>query len=801
MKKNIEIDASEKNQVETDYTKNYELLLSSQAIAKVGSYEIIIKDYQNWDNNPTILSDEAFRIFGYEPGKVSSFSQYKEHLHPEDAHLIKDSFEELLVSGKAQDIDYRIVLKDGTIKTIYSRLSIITDHKEENVVKILGIIQDITERKLAEKKMAEIQNRLLESQKIAKIGSWESEMQADGSFKIIFLSDESYNIFGYEPNSFAPGEDIFYKHIHPEDKLMLQDLIKKTILNNSVYDVEHRIIDKNGAKKYLHQIAHIYPANDTGNLRLVGTCQDITERKNAEQILKKRESQLSIAMKIARLGYWELGVNEGVFTFNDQFYAMLKTNITNVGSYELSIEKYTQDFVYPDDQPMVELEVKKALTATDPNYTGQIEHRVIFGTGEIGWISVNFYIVKDSKGNTIKTFGVNQDITERKFAENKQKASQKLLYNSEEMGKIGSWEIYLNDTPEWKKGTTIWSDESYRILGYKPGSVEVNQNFFFEHVHKEDKHLISENQENLFTPGTQHTTDFRIILKNGEIKYLHGKLYIEFDEKDTPIKMVGMIQDVTSRKMLEIELERYNQNLKLEIEKQTLELNIANVNLNAFNYSISHDLKTPVRAMEMYVDLLEDKMITPHEHSEYTKQIRNAIGEMQEMMSTLLNFSKYSKGELNKENIPMTSKIHECIKTLVPENTGNIEFIILDTPDLYMDKVLFKNVFSNLLSNAIKYSSKKTHPVIEISGSKNEDFTTYYIKDNGDGFDEKLKTKLFKPFSRLHNEKEFEGHGAGLAIAERIISRHGGDIWAEGVKGKGAIFYFKVPNKKVRPAQ
>ena len=317
-------------------------------------------------------------------------------------------------------------------------------------------------------------------------------------------------------------------------------------------------------------------------------------------------------------------------------------------------------------------------------------------------------------------------------------------------------------------------------------------------VHPEDVHKIIGSPEGFLQCETPSVSEYRIVLEDGTIKHIYGKLSIIFDkEKNIPIKLVGVSQDITERKKLEIELENYNQKLEDEIAKQTQELMVANKNLDAFNYSISHDIRTPLRAMDMYIHLLNENLEKDEENIKYVQKLGTSVNEMKEMISSLLDFARFSKIELKKEEIDMCFNIKNWIElTNKNDREKEIEFVILETPSIIADKNLMKNVFLNLLSNAIKYSSKKDKQYIEISGSKDENYTTYYVKDNGDGFDEKHKSKLFKPFSRLHHESEFEGNGAGLSIVEKIISRHGGQIWAEAEKGKGATFYFKLPNSQ-----
>ncbi len=166
--------------------------------------------------------------------------------------------------------------------------------------------------------------------------------------------------------------------------------------------------------------------------------QDITERKRAEEALGTSEAQLSNAMNIAQLGYWEYDVANDLFIFNDHFYAIFRTSAEQVGGYQMSSARYAQLFVHPDDIPVVGLETQKAIESTDPNYSRQIEHRIIYADGETGYISVRFFIVKDSQGRTVKTYGANQDITERKRAEEENERLQSQLQQSQKMEAIGT---------------------------------------------------------------------------------------------------------------------------------------------------------------------------------------------------------------------------------------------------------------------------------------------------------------------------------------------------------------------------
>jgi light-regulated signal transduction histidine kinase (bacteriophytochrome) len=235
------------------------------------------------------------------------------------------------------------------------------------------------------------------------------------------------------------------------------------------------------------------------------------------------------------------------------------------------------------------------------------------------------------------------------------------------------------------------------------------------------------------------------------------------------------------------------------VAERTSQLEAANKELEAFTYSVSHDLRSPLRAIdgfsrivtEDYDSLLDD------EGKRLFNVIRTNTQKMDKLITDLLGLSRVGRNEMNFTLIGMNAMVDSVYSDLMEsESKKNIEFNVSDLPDSYADPALTKQIWTNLLSNAIKYSSSQDMGVIIEVGAYTEDgMNIYYVKDNGVGFDPKYAHKLFGIFQRLHSEKEFPGTGVGLAIVQRIARRHGGDVWAEGESGKGATFYFSLPVK------
>lgn len=258
-------------------------------------------------------------------------------------------------------------------------------------------------------------------------------------------------------------------------------------------------------------------------------------------------------------------------------------------------------------------------------------------------------------------------------------------------------------------------------------------------------------------------------------------------------QMLGRIEEQNR------EITSFTQNLEKKVAERTIELEAAYKEMEAFSYTVSHDLNAPLRHIDSYLNMfIEDH---GSELDEDGRKVLNAVSrnsrKMRQLIDDLLAFSQAGRKELKKTTISMDELVRKICRSYENRDNGRVvDFRITALPNVFADQATIRQVWENLIGNAYKYSSNEKRATIEIAAEESTNEIVFCIKDNGAGFDMDYYHDLFAPFQRLHTMSQFEGTGVGLAIVERIVGRHGGKIWAESVPDRGATFYFSLPRNK-----
>lgn len=372
-----------------------------------------------------------------------------------------------------------------------------------------------------------------------------------------------------------------------------------------------------------------------------------------------------------------------------------------------------------------------------------------------------------------------RDITEAKEAEEIKNYLAAVVRQSNDA-------IYLHN-PE---GQIIsWNEGAEKIYHFSEAQA-LNMkiwNIVPEHLMEEAHSLINSilNNEKIQALETKRIT------KHGQMIDVVFSASIITDANNVLKSIAITERDITQQKLSEKEIQVLNENLTKNLEQ----LHAINAELESFSYSVSHDLRAPLRSINGYASIIQEEY-----HSTFDEEQKRLFGVIQQnakkmgmLIDDLLEFSRLGRKEIKKSKVNTGDIVKQIVSEILPLIKKRPAIEINDLPDVKGDYKLLYQVFVNLISNAIKYSSKTKDPLIEIGAVQKELKNVFYVKDNGAGFSMEYSHKLFGVFQRLHNHEEFEGTGVGLAIVKRIVAKHGGEVWAEGETGKGATFYFSLP--------
>lgn len=384
-----------------------------------------------------------------------------------------------------------------------------------------------------------------------------------------------------------------------------------------------------------------------------------------------------------------------------------------------------------------------------------------------------------------RTRELQDEIAERRSAQALLQEKDARLTEAQVIARLGSWEWLPHSN------ALSWSEEMYRIYGVPPSAYGGRFGDYVGLAYPEDRGGLEAALESAARTREPFVHEYRIIRPDGSVHYLHarGKTIAE---EGLPVRVVGTAQDVTERKLSEQSIH----DLNLELQARMGELASANRDLEGFSYSVSHDLRAPLRAIDGFSQMLAEDCAEGLDEvgQRYLDTISQNTRRMGRLIDDLLDFSRLGRKTLATSTVDVASLAREVFAELREQAPGReMELRLSELPPGHADPAMMRQVLVNLLSNAIKYTRGRSPAIIEMGAHQSEGATVYFVRDNGIGFDMKYADKLFGVFQRLHSSGEFEGTGVGLALVQRIVERHGGRVWGEGRVGEGATFSFSVP--------
>ncbi len=381
-----------------------------------------------------------------------------------------------------------------------------------------------------------------------------------------------------------------------------------------------------------------------------------------------------------------------------------------------------------------------------------------------------------------------RDISDRVHALEALKHSQALLDRAQAIAHLGCWEWNV------RTGQLRWSDEVYRILGLERGTSSPTYEQFLGCVHPDERASVQSALEEALAGRRPYRLEHRIVRRDGTERIVHGEGEILF-ERDSPVGLVGVVHDITERKLAERAVQELNAALEKRVEQRTAELSIANGEMESFIYSVSHDLRAPLRQIGGFARLLVEQAGERLDDSgrHYADRIKEAVRHMGLLVDGLLNLSRIGRHPLAVRATALRPVVVEVISALEADTTGRtVEWRVGELPDAQCDPILIHQVFFNLLSNSVKFTRPCDPAIIEVGTAGTSRGRALFIRDNGVGFDMKYADKLFGLFQRFHRQEDFEGTGIGLSIVQRIVQKHRGRVWAEAEPGRGCTVFFTL---------
>lgn len=667
-------------------------------------------------------------------------------------------------------------------------------NEEGEIIGIAGVSREINEIKKTEETLRIRENQLSVASQIAGIAYWEYDVEEN----LFTFNDYYYDVYHTsieEEGTYQMTPEVFAERfLFPEDRQLVAQQVQKAITTDDPDfngNLDHRIRYPDGSVGYV-TVRYFVVKNKQGQtIRTFGATQNITERLQAEKTIRDSEAQLSVATKIAKLGYWEYDRKTDLITFSEQFYQLLGYQAEELGGYLMTPTEYGERLLTPQDMEHITQQIVSALDEDKP-VSRYFEQRIKYSSGELGYGAVRFVTVPDEKGTIYKAIGIYQDINDRKKAEMALIESEANLQKAFEIAAIGAYKYHIAED------TFEWDQSAIDVFDIKAEQVPRNLQEFLQLIPAEDLYLVRNEQDRVVREGT-FDMEVRFIAESG-FKWLRFKGTREYNDQREPTFSVGVVQDITERKEAETELTKYREQLEELVRQRTAQLENTNKDLEAFAYSISHDLRAPLRHINGFSNMLKRRLPRPiaKDALKYITLINEASRRMGTMIDGLLHFSRLGRHQIQTSDIDLNQLIPEIIEEW--QSGGNnrpIKWNLYELPIVSGDAVLLKVAFGHLISNALKYTQKEPEAVIEIGTDRTTDSCTVYIKDNGVGFDMQYADQIFGVFQRLHREEEFEGTGIGLANVQQIIKRHGGTIYAQSEEGLGATFFISFKSNGV----
>jgi PAS domain S-box-containing protein len=602
-------------------------------------------------------------------------------------------------------------------------------------------------------------------------------LEADGTIR--YASPSHLRLLGYTPAQMEGHNAAEF--VHPADLPAVQDRTVATArVRDAVETMIFRIRHADGSWRTLEAIG----ANRLRDPVVRGwivTSRDITDRLRMETEIRQSEVRLrgiingsSAMICLTDLDGRYVLVNREV----ERFYGRERTAIEGQIAYDV-LPAEVRDLHRIQDRLVIERNAEVAA-----------EEQVL-RDGALRTYLMQKFPLRDEHGVVAAIAGIATDITPRAQIEAALQERERQLAEAQRVAHIGSfeWDAVAN--------RVSWSDELYRIYGLDPQSFGATFDAFVAQVHPDDQALVVDTIQQAIAAGGPFQMQERIVRPSGEVRYLSSWGEVVRDAQGRPVRLLGICQDVTTQRQQEEEVRRLNETLEQRVAERTAQLREANEQLEAFSYSVSHDLRAPLRAMQGFAAaLLEDYADQlDAEGQEYAQRIDAAAARMDLLIADLLAYSRLSRAAITVQPIALDAVVASALAQ-VEEELRQRQAQVRVTPGLPRVSAHYATlvqVVANLLTNAAKFVAPNRHAAIAVEAEARGSWIRLWVIDNGIGIAPEHRERIFGVFERLHGVEAYPGTGIGLAIVRKGIERLGGHIGLESTVGMGSRFWIELP--------
>lgn len=741
-----------------------EILRLTETFGHIGFWRVDLK------TSSVFWSDEVFAIHGRDPDLgppdlADAILAY----HPDDVPMVQGAIDAATRGGNGFEFsDARILRPDGSIRRVYSRGECRLG-PEGRASEIVGIFQDTTED--FERRQSAVEAREhLELLTASGLSIWQYNV-ADNT---VLVSNGLQRMLGFpETEPVAVPLDTFINGMPVEDQAIVWQALFNHVRADLPYLTEHRAYRADGSVIWLRSRG-IAERDDSGRaIRVVGTVEDITQRKDQEQALNEAHSRFDLAVRGASVGIWEIEFPGGRMFVSDRLKEIVGAPVLpseEEGRFVWKIDTFLSN-IHPDDRKAVAEALNAHLSsgaALEKQY--RFRHTV---SGE--WIDV---LVRgqaewDKDGHPVRMAGSLEDVSERTRNLKALADSEKRFELAAAGASVGIWEW------EIATGSEYWSPHFYELLGLEEESVKASVEAFEALLHPDDVAPCFASVQAHFDTGLPFATEYRLRHGRDGYRWFYGTGKAEFDEAGMPVRMVGSIQDIHDRKLAEDALRR------------------ANEDLERYASVVSHDLQEPLRKISQFSSLLKAEFDGKLDGDArlYLDFLTNGAVRMTGLIRDLLEYSRLGESALKIETLDVASEVHQVMQslsTVIAEADARIE--VVPGAMIEADAVLLRQLLQNLISNSLKFRSERG-PEITIRTEQNESGIDLTVRDNGIGFGPEFSEKIFEMFGRLHGSDEIAGSGVGLALCKRIAELHGGLITCDSAPGEWSEFTIRFPRR------